>query len=244
VTGRVAILARVSTLKRSQDESPDRQIEQGKAWADRKGFEVVGSLVERASGAKGERERPALAEVLRLARSGKIDHVWVARLDRLGRSMKGLIEISEELKELGVGLCVDNMGGERVDTTTAMGKMMFTMSGGFAEFQRDMYAEAAAAGKERARKAGKICNKHREVIPPKTRELIASYIAWMEDGWTEGRGKAWTWGGVAARLKEEGHLMPGRSMADGSYRPPKPWDRTTLKRAYGRPAIDPGKAET
>jgi DNA invertase Pin-like site-specific DNA recombinase len=237
--GRVAILARVSTLKKGQDESPDRQIEQGAEWSRRKGFEVVAPLVERVSGAKQERDRPALAELMRLARAGKINVVWVSRLDRLGRNLKNLLDVAEELKSLGVDLVVADLGGETIDTGTASGRLMFQVIGAIAEFVRGIYAEAAIAGKARAAAAGKVCNKRREVIPLQTKELIDAFIARKAAA-----GLKWTWGEVANVLKGAGLWMPGRSMADGSYRAPKPWDRTTLKRAYGRPAVEPGKAET
>lgn len=229
---RVAILARVSTLKKGQAESPDRQLEQGRAWAGHAGFEVFAAEVERVSGAKEERDRPALGRVLALARAGKIQAVWVARLDRLGRSLKNLIEVAEELKLLRVGLVVADMGGESVDTTTSGGRLLFNVMGAFAEFTRALYGEAAVAGKLRAQQNGKIGNRHKEVIPIDQREEIGRYIAGCEKV-----GTRWSWGMVAKMLAGKGMFQPGKGMFDGTFRKLKPWSRDTLKRAYPRAPV-------
>jgi DNA invertase Pin-like site-specific DNA recombinase len=228
---RCVILARVSTLKKGQDESPARQIEEGRRYAAAQGWEVVAELEERVSGAKGESERPALAEALRLIRAGKASALWVSRLDRLGRRLGTLIEVAEELKRRGAALIVaDMLGGGMVDTGSPMGGFAFHMLGSVGEFVRATYAEAAIAGKERARQAGKIVHRPPEDLPLDQRKEVARYIEGME-----GLRTAWTWGKVARHLYMKGMLMPGRYVkAEGRMRPAKAWSRSTLQRAWSR----------
>ena len=76
------------------------------------------------------------------------DVVVVWRLDRLGRSLKNLIALVEELRERGVGL---RSLSESIDTTTADGKLFFSIMGASAEFERELVRERTLAGLEAAR---------------------------------------------------------------------------------------------
>ena len=77
-------------------------------------------------------ERPGLSEALQFVRDGDILVVW--KLDRLGRSLKHLIETVMALNERGIGF---RSIAESIDTTTPVGKLIFHVFGALAEFERD-----------------------------------------------------------------------------------------------------------
>src|SRR5665213_1369560 len=81
------------------------------------------------------------------------DVVVVWRLDRLGRSLKNLIVLVEDLAEKGVGF---RSLSESIDTTTANGKLFFSLMGALAEFERDLVRERTMAGLEAARARGRV----------------------------------------------------------------------------------------
>jgi DNA invertase Pin-like site-specific DNA recombinase len=130
--------ARVST----QDQSLDLQIDA----LLQAGCEKI--YQEKISGMKDD--RPELLEILDYAREGDI--LVVYKLDRLGRSTKKLIEMSEELDNRGVELLSIR---DNIDTTTAVGKAMFRMLAVLSEMERDLIAERTRAGLEAARARGR-----------------------------------------------------------------------------------------
>src|SRR5262245_63833467 len=86
------------------------------------------------------------------ARARKLDVVIVARFDRFARSTRHLILALEEFQSLGVDFISVN---ESIDTSTAMGKMVFTILGAVAELERNIIRERVMLGLARARKQGK-----------------------------------------------------------------------------------------
>ena len=100
------------------------------------------------SGAKTE--RPGLEQALSYVRSGDTLVVW--RLDRLGRSLRHLIETITALHERGIGF---KSITENIDTTTSGGKLVFHIFGALAEFERDIITERTLAGIQAARARGK-----------------------------------------------------------------------------------------
>jgi len=216
---RAFLLARVSTLKKTQDESPERQLETLREYAGRQKWEIVGEATERASGAKGETQRPALAQALSLARAGSVTAICVTRLDRLGRSLRNLLDTSEELRRLGCDLAILDLG---LDTSTPSGRFMFSMLGAVAEFQRDLYGEAAAQGKARAEAAGKTCARPRETVQPEAileiDRLRCAGIRWRR---------------IPAMLASKGWKRWGRVIkSTGQNRPDAPWPVSSLQRAW------------
>ncbi len=96
------------------------------------------------------RARERLAEALDYVREG--DTLIVTRLDRLARSVPHLLEILDTLKTRGSTLVVLGMG---IDTGTPTGKLMLTMLGGIAEFEREIMLERQREGIAKAKAAGK-----------------------------------------------------------------------------------------
>ncbi|AFK05724.1 Resolvase domain-containing protein (plasmid) [Emticicia oligotrophica DSM 17448] len=103
---------------------------------------------ETASGAKTE--RPELQKLLSHLRKGDI--VVVYKLDRLGRSLKHLLEVVAELNQKEVGIRSIN---DAIDTTTPQGRLFFNISASFAEFERELIRERTKSGLEAARARGR-----------------------------------------------------------------------------------------
>src|SRR5664280_1951462 len=106
-------------------------------------------FTDHASGSKPS--RPELDRMLDQLRSGDVVVVW--RLDRLGRSLKNLIALVDDLAGLGVGV---KSVSESIDTTTANGRLFFSIMGALAEFERDLIRERTNAGLAAARARGRV----------------------------------------------------------------------------------------
>ena len=130
--------ARVSTL----DQNPDLQ----KDALEKAGCEKV--IVDQISGTVAK--RPGLEKVKEFLREGDTLVVW--RLDRLGRSLRDLIEWVRYLDEQGVGL---QSLHEAIDTSTPTGKLTFHLFGALAEFERNLIQERTQAGLAAARARGR-----------------------------------------------------------------------------------------
>lgn len=131
--------ARISTLDQNHDLQFDA-LEQA-------GCEKVFS--DKVSGAKVD--RPGLREALDFLRKGDCLVVW--RLDRLGRSLKHLIEVAEGLEKRSIGLASLQEG---LDTSTSGGKLIFHIFGALAEFERNLIRERTMAGLSSARSRGRL----------------------------------------------------------------------------------------
>jgi DNA invertase Pin-like site-specific DNA recombinase len=105
-------------------------------------------FTDTVSGAKAERK--GLDEALEYVREGDTLVVW--RLDRLGRSLKHLIETITELNKRKIGF---KSITENIDTTTSGGKLVFHIFGALAEFERDIIRERTQAGLQAARARGR-----------------------------------------------------------------------------------------
>ncbi len=117
---------------------------------------------EMASGSK--KLRPRLQEAFDFVRPGDTLVVW--KLDRLGRSLKNLIQFVEQLKGKGVSFRSLTDG---IDTSTPAGKFFFHMMGALAEMERDLIRERTMAGLAAARKRGKIGGRKSKVDSIKAR---------------------------------------------------------------------------
>lgn len=96
--------------------------------------------------------RPELDKCLAKLRSG--DTLVITRLDRLGRSTQNLIELVNRLGEMGVDLVATEQPG--MDTTTPMGKMIFTVIAAVAQFERDLISERTREGLKAAKARGHL----------------------------------------------------------------------------------------
>jgi DNA invertase Pin-like site-specific DNA recombinase len=154
---RSAIYVRVSTL----DQSVENQLDDLKKYVAHRGWQEPVAYSDRGvSGAKDR--RPALDSLLKAARRRQIDVVVVWRLDRLGRSLKHLLDVLQELQALGVTFISLNEG---IDGSTPAGRLQMHMLGAFAEFERARIVERVRAGLARARRQGKQLGRPRKAPP-------------------------------------------------------------------------------
>jgi DNA invertase Pin-like site-specific DNA recombinase len=139
-TKRAALYVRVSTDHQSI-ESQTRELRQ---IAERRGWTVVEVYSDAGiSGAKSRAERPGLDRMLKDASRRRFDVVMCWAIDRLGRSLIDLLGTIEHLEAAGVDLYLDQ---QSIDTTTPMGKLVFQVTGAFAEFERSMIRQRVRAG--------------------------------------------------------------------------------------------------
>jgi len=141
---RAAIYVRVST----DAQTVENQIRELRRIAERRGWEVVEVYTDAGvSGAKGRAQRPGLDRMLKDAGRRNFDVVMAWAIDRLGRSLIDLLGTIQHLEAVGVDLYLDQ---QSIDTTTPMGKLVFQVTGAFAEFERSIIRLRIKAGLKRA----------------------------------------------------------------------------------------------
>jgi DNA invertase Pin-like site-specific DNA recombinase len=146
---RAVLYLRVSTI----DQTTTTQERELCAVAERMGVTIVKIYKDHGiSGAKGRDKRPAFDALCRAAARREFDMVMAWSVDRLGRSLQGLVEFLSEIHSLHIDLYLHQQG---LDTRSPSGKAMFGMMGVFAEFERAMIQERVRAGLARARSEGK-----------------------------------------------------------------------------------------
>ena len=133
-------------------------------------YEIERWFTEKVSGK--DTNRPKLLEMLDYAREG--DTIYIHDLSRLARSTKDLLDIVDRLKQKGVEL-VSNK--ESIDTSTPTGKLMLTMIGAIAEFERQNMLDRQAEGIKIAKAAGKY--KGRKPIEIDDKKFKACYDEYM-----------------------------------------------------------------
>jgi DNA invertase Pin-like site-specific DNA recombinase len=119
------------------------------------------------------RERPELIAALDYLRSGDVLCVW--KLDRLGRSVKEVLGIADDLHARGIGLRI--LTGKLAGTysPTGEGKFFFTMMAAFAELERDVIYERTMAGLAAARAQGKVGGRPVVMTPDKLAAALARH---------------------------------------------------------------------
>ena len=154
----VAIYVRVSTNDGKQ--TVENQIEPLKAYCENRKLPIWHIYVDEGiSGA--ESSRPGLNKLMDDANRGQFDMVLVWKFDRLARSVKHLLATLDEFRALGIDFISLT---EAVDTSTPMGKMIFTVLAAVAELERSLIQERTAAGVARAAKAGRFSGRPNKVV--------------------------------------------------------------------------------
>lgn len=112
--------------------------------------------------ASGKRDnRPGLQECLKALQPGNTLVVW--KLDRLGRDLKHLVTIVDDLRKRNVGFKVLTGHGAQIDTTTANGRLVFGLFASLAEFERELIIERTHAGLKAARARGRFGGRPRKM---------------------------------------------------------------------------------
>jgi len=154
-TKRAALYVRVSTTNRAArnqavfEQNPEVQELPLRQMAAQRGWSMVRVYSDRMSGSKSD--RPGLNALMRDARRGAFDVAVVWRFDRFARSIEQLVLALAEFRTLGIDFVSSQ---EALDTSTPMGKAMFTIIGAMAELERNVIRERVVAGLEHARNHG------------------------------------------------------------------------------------------
>jgi DNA invertase Pin-like site-specific DNA recombinase len=143
---RAAIYARVSTF----DQEPENQLQELRRYAEARGWTAVEFVDRGVSGSKDR--RPALDDLLKAAKRRTFDALVCWRLDRLGRNLRHLVTLIEDLQHVGVAFV---SLGEGIDCTTPAGKLQLHILAALAEFERERIRERVMAGLQRAKAQGK-----------------------------------------------------------------------------------------
>jgi len=154
--------ARVSTL----DQNLETQIDALKAA----GCENI--FTDKASG--GRKDRPGLNDALSHLRSSDVLVVW--KLDRLGRSVKGLVDLVAELEKEGVNFVSIT---DSIDTTTPPGRFFFHIMASLAQMERELVSERTRAGLAAAKKRGRLGGRPRRMTSSKIESALKLLNAGM-----------------------------------------------------------------
>src|SRR5687768_10898017 len=161
---RAAVYARVSTV----DQEPENQLQEIRRYVQARGWTAVEYVDRGVSGAKDR--RPALDELITDARRRRFDVLVCWGLDRLGRNLKHLITLLDELQALGVAFV---SLAEGIDATTPAGKLQMHILGAIAEFERERIRERVLAGLQRARAQGRKLGRPKRQLPVERLQRVA-----------------------------------------------------------------------
>jgi len=183
---RASLYLRVSTASKTKrdnntyNQNPAVQEQPLRELIAQRGWQLYRIYSDRASGAK--ERRPGLDTLMADARRRAFDVVLVFRFDRFARSVKQLVLALEEFQSLGIDFISLQ---EALDTSTPMGKAMFTIIGAMAELERSVIRERVVAGMEYARlrgtKSGKPVGRPRAIFRrDEVRELRSQGVSWRQ----------------------------------------------------------------
>jgi len=196
-TPRVALYARVSTKNNGQD--PETQLLALREYAENRKLTIFNEYVDTISGSKDS--RPALNQMMTDAQRRRFDSVVVWKFDRFARSTRHLILSLEEFQSLGIDFISIS---ESVDTSTPMGKMVYTVIAAVAELERSLIRERVVLGLRRAKSQGKQLGRPRTSIDlDKLRELHGAGLSHRQ---------------IAAQLGTS-HASVGRALRNGTKTP-------------------------
>jgi DNA invertase Pin-like site-specific DNA recombinase len=152
---KAAIYARVSTF----DQEPENQLVELRRYVEARAWTGQEYVDRGVSGAKDR--RPALDQLVQDARRRRFDVLICWRLDRLGRNLRHLILLLDELQAVGVAFVSLQEG---IDATTPAGRLQLHVLGAIAEFERARIAERVRLGMRRARSEGRHLGRRRRDV--------------------------------------------------------------------------------
>jgi DNA invertase Pin-like site-specific DNA recombinase len=174
------------------------QLRELRQIAERRGWQVIEEYHDAGiSGAKGRDQRPGLDRMLKDASKRRFDVVMAWAIDRLGRSLIDLLGTIQGLEAAGVDLFLEQ---QAIDTTTPAGKLMFQVTGAFAEFERSMIRQRVNAGLRRAVEQGKQLGRPRvsEAVEKRILTHLRKGMGILKTAKTLGVGT-----GTVQRIKQE-----------------------------------------
>lgn len=182
---KAVLLCRVSTSKKEQETSSDRQLARLEEIARLRGWEIVERFAEEESGTT--MRRPAIVEAIELVRRRRAQIIVVDHLFRFGRNAKEMLETVDALNAMGGAL----YEAEReLDTTGPLGRLVFTILAAVGEFYARNGSQKIREGQARARAKGKRIGRQRTI----DHSLLPTVRAARDQGYSWGY-IAKTWGG-------------------------------------------------
>ena len=151
--GKAVIYARVSSTGDRQDT--ERQVEDLKRYATATGLDVVEVYTEKASGAKDDRE--VLAECIEALRAGKADTLLLSELSRLGRSVRKILDVTDDMTKAGINIHILDLNIDTMlpdGTENPVAKMLLTVLGLGAEIERKNIVSRLNSGRQLAIEKG------------------------------------------------------------------------------------------
>ncbi|HFT5904331.1 TPA: recombinase family protein [Bacillus cereus] len=135
--------------------------------------ENIKLVEDKATGKNKDRE--GLTKLMDTLQAG--DTVVITRIDRIARNVKDLLVIAEELEKMGVTFVILDLKGDRVNTSTPMGKFMITVLGAVAELEINTLDEKRKAGMQLAKENGKHIGRKADLTldDPSIQEAIRKY---------------------------------------------------------------------
>jgi DNA invertase Pin-like site-specific DNA recombinase len=198
---KVALYARVSKSDDSQD--PENQLMRLRSYAQERGWEVFGEYVDMASGA--DANRPQLDRMMADARGRRFSLVLCVKVDRLARSVSNLYALLSEFDAREVKFeCID----QSIATNTPTGKLLLSILGGVAEFERELIRDRTKAGLARAKAQGKRLGRPRKCVNmERARDLRSQGLGYRKIA--DALGVSYVT--VRERLKNEGVESPNET---------------------------------
>lgn len=149
-----AIYIRVSTEEQVKHGiSLSAQEEALQNYASALGYEVMKVYKDEGKSAKDIKGRPEMQQLLKDAESRKFQAIFIYKLDRFSRSLRDLIETIEKLKEWGIDFVSLQ---DKIETTSASGKLMFHIISAFAEFERNVTSERTKFSMDKKARDGNL----------------------------------------------------------------------------------------
>ena len=157
-TGGAGVYVRVSTEEQARlGVSLDAQLARVEAYLTSAGLTLAQIYREEGVSASNPlADRPQGSALIEAIRSGRVKHVVALKLDRLFRSAEDALRRTSEWDKAGIALHLVDMGGQSMNTGSAMGRMLLTMMAAFAEFERNLIAERTTFALAHKRSQAKV----------------------------------------------------------------------------------------
>ena len=157
-----AIYIRVSTEEQAkQGISLAAQEEALKNYAAALGYEILKVYREEGKSGKDIKGRPEMKKLLEDAQAHKFQAIFLYKLDRFSRSLRDLIDTIEKLKEWGIDFISLQ---DKIETTSASGKLMFHIISAFAEFERNVTSERTKFSMDKRARDGNVVSRDRKSV--------------------------------------------------------------------------------
>ncbi len=172
----------------------DVQEERLRAYCAAVGLDVVSVIREEGiTAGRPLQARPAGARMLKMLAEGDAHHIVALKLDRLFRSTEDALHWTQDFEQRGLTLHLTDMGGQNLNTGSAMGRMMLTLLASFAEFEKNLIAERTATALQHKKRNGKvyghapygfdISGDGKDLVPNESEQKTLKYIfQWRKEG--------------------------------------------------------------